>query len=560
MRFVRYFVMALVITVCCACAAFAYSPGDGYQDVTVSGSGSFFRPETSTGAFWLLREDLPLDLYERSDIVAMIYQGSTYANSVTVPADDLSLIFQSPPDYLFFQNNSGYASVSIPVSTPVFMYTSGVLSGSFSIYNRNVQKYSNEIILTFEFSNLDGEVVHTSSYTLSSTSVSNRTVSFAVDAPSDVLCSVSNVMIKYPSYAELDDVSYTSAGVSINELFLANGDISVDDLPVPEPPSGPEYGGSIGSFSVTTSPSGQYTYLMYYEDIVNGLYNAAIAAEAYSLAEYPYNTVMSYRGSDGYMYYVLIVTDHPFISTVEVAMEYINYGTYDYGFSSQVYICRVPLGSLTGGTYTFWAMSQYSAISAVEFLENLANSVPFPSADVTAADFYLSSPICALMSYEAGDPVLYTMGCNYAVAHQNTSGRVYLKQAFKFADSWAYLLLQAGNDGADVGRILNQILDTLRSSDGSSTVYIRLNQIYELLNNNTGLPADSPIVGAIDQSSATINTFMENDMLLPDMSEVGNLSAALTPVFDNIFSSLGVISVLTMIGLVLGVIKLVLQR
>lgn len=555
MRFVRYFVMAFVITICCACAAFAYSPGDGYQDVVVDGVSVLTGTSSSsfTFAFRAVVDDTVVDSVSGST------GGSDF--SLSVPASLTSYMFDSSlGGFGSPYNSSSFYSASscvltIPLDCPLFLYSSGVLSGTLDLTEYNANFLSDDLTLQFVFSDVDGSVIHTSSVYSISYRYFNSTVSFSVDAPSVDLCSVSSVIISYPT------IGTSNKGLGISNFYLANGDISVDDLPAPDPPSSPEYGGSIGSFSVSTSASGQYTHLMYYEDIVNGLYNAAIAAEAYSLSEYPYNTVMSYRGSDGYMYYVLIVTDHPFISSVEVAMEYINYGTYDYGFSSQVYICRVPLGSLTGGTYTFWAMSQYSAISAVEFLENLANSVPFPSADMTADDFYLSSPICALMSYESGDPVLYTMGTNYAVAYQNTSGRVYLKQAFKFADSWAYLLLQAGNEGsADVGYILNQILESLRSDDGSSTVYIRLNQIYELLNNNTGLPADSPIVGAIDQSSANLNTFMENDMQLPDMSEVGNLSAALTPVFDNIFSSLGVISVLTMIGLVLGVIKLVLQR
>lgn len=560
----RLILACSLVCIGCACTAFAYSPGEGWQDITVTGSA----PYTVTTSY--TSGSFPYIFYSTNSATSYTARASGSVSSSspftsTLSASIASTLFAGTqyPGLGYYGTELGDTAfprltLSVPVDTPYFVYTSGTLGGEYYLKTYDVSLVQGSFYIQFELTSYDGLDVVTTSRTTFGYQSRDGIMSFTVSGiPSNMPYKVTKVIVSWGGIERLNNMP--NAGHWLSMLHLANGDLSLDDIPPPEPPQNPEHGGSLSSFTVPVKPTGNYTNLMYYEDIVNGLYNAAIDLEAYSFAEYPYTTVISYSASDGYMYYALICTDHPFISDVQVAMEYVNYGTYDFGFSSTVFMCRVPLNAAANTKYTFYAMSSYSAISAVEFIQNLNNTVKFPSADVSAADFYLSSPICSIMSYESGEPVLYTMCCNYAVGNQDTDGRVYLKQSFKYADSWAYLLLQAGNDGADMSAILQQILDTLRSTDTTVTVYQRLNQIYELMSDTSGLPADSPIVGAIGQSTDTMNAFV-SQMEVPDLSEITSFSAQISPVLEDIHNSMGLFAVLAGIGIMLGIIKLVLQR
>lgn len=557
----RLILACSLVCIGCACTAFAYSPGEGWQDITPSSA------TLTVGGTQLVTSQFPYGSFNN-------LSSNSFFSSNNYPTTSLASVRMPNPIYAFDGNIASGNGVGLyyapwsagreaildyTVSTPYFLYSSGSVGGAIAFDAYCPYSYARVDNITLYFADNTGLDVGSRSTSISSIS-KGAVKSFSVSVPNTTsFLTVTRITVSY-TFVGLSTGDYAPPCTGgLVQFHLANGDLNLDDVPPPEPPQNPEHGGSLSSFTVSVKPTGNYTNLMYYEDIVNGLYNAAIDLEAYSFAEYPYTTVISYSASDGYMYYALICTDHPFISDVQVAMEYVNYGTYDFGFSSTVFMCRVPLNAAANTEYTFYAMSSYSAISAVEFIQNLNNTVKFPSADVSAADFYLSSPICSIMSYESGEPVLYTMCCNYAVGNQDTDGRVYLKQSFKYADSWAYLLLQAGNDGADMSAILQQILDTLRSTDTTVTVYQRLNQIYELMSDTSGLPADSPIVGAIGQSTDTMNAFV-SQMEVPDLSEITSFSAQISPVLEDIHNSMGLFAVLAGIGIMLGIIKLVLQR
>lgn len=462
--------------------------------------------------------------------------GVQYGDGASVPVSVLSKLFEGTP------NNKGwlragdsiYTRLTVDIGTENYDFSNGFmvyLAGGGSLSLRN---------LSLVFRTLDNQLI-------------------PVDVDASVLTVGSYVPFAvsgnygYTSFSEVYiDTGYSLSGVG--GLNLGGIKVAVPEPIPPLPPDPPSYGGGMNNFTVTAKNSGTGYIGFYYEDIVNRFYSAAIENEAYSYAQYPYTTVLSFL-SDNDLHYYLVATDKPLVKETVVEEGRFVIGSYDYGVSGVVFDMYAPAASLMAGEeYSFQSMTAYTNIGPNDFIRAVTLHTRLPNSDGSFVQLY--GPASLIMSNEGDHLGYYAMCTNYAVSVQDVF-ETPLKQSFKFADTWAQLLRYSQT--ADTSALLQEILESLRSTDMTVTVYERIDQIYQLMSDTSQLAPDNPVQSQLDESIAALEEWADSTEP-PDIDSVILVTEAVGGSLDALIVALGALGVVGIMGLVLGVIKVALQR
>jgi hypothetical protein len=346
-----------------------------------------------------------------------------------------------------------------------------------------------------------------------------------------------------------------------NNGYLA--ELYLDDFnyvpPTPEPtptpppmpsPSRPPDGGSMLTFNVPV-----YDGRIFAEDIVNEGYDNA----GYSYVNYPYYTLLSFldTSTSKRIYYIVFTNDYlidgvGYFDGVPLSFYY----SFDH-LSGVVYCYYGDLPD--NGYVTFASMMYNNDVSPSDLMHCLFDNdiAPVPGGYVWVDSF---APGAFIHRRQAMGYMPYCLITNYGL-HPASDFLPFtaVSTAMKIAESYMRLVREFQNAGGALTQEIIAYLEQIVVNQGYE--YDVLERIYDLLSGGdvaATLPPDDPISQTFGGMADATEWIAEQPP--PDIEALQDVMSEVNGSIDNILAALGPIGILLGVGVVLGVLKVILQR